>query len=88
MYILENIVDRIKEEFIYFGVAKKNRLSYYLKTIISNKTNFKINKIILIIAEKTKIKEYNEFNHFVFKYNGLVYDLLDNDLNVINDYEY
>ena len=88
MYILENIVDRIKEEIIYFGVAKKKRFNYYLKALINDKTDFNINKIILIIAEKTKMDEYNEFNHFIFKYNGLVYDLLDNDLTIINDYEY
>ena len=82
-----NIIDKIINEINYFGVPKKQRLDYYLKNMIKNKTNFEINKIDLLIAEKTRIKTYNEFNSFIFKYDGLTYHLLDDDLKIIYDYK-
>lgn len=83
-----NIIDKIREEINYFGVPKKRRLDYYLKSIIKDKTDFDINKIELLIAKKTRMKTYNEFNSFIFKYKGLTYHLLDDELEIIRDYEY
>ena len=81
-----NIVKRIKKELNYLGVPKEKRLDYYLQKIISDKTSFNINKIDLLYAEKTNMEKYNEFNSFIFNYRGITYKLLDDKLDIIEDF--
>ena len=79
-----NIIKKIKNEINYFGVPKERRLDYYLKKLIVDKTGFKLNKIELLTAEKTKMETYNQFNCFTFKYNGKTYKLLDDELSILD----
>lgn len=81
-----DIIRRIIRKIDYIGVPKEQRLDYYLQKIISNKTGFNVNKIYMLYAEKTNIKENNEFNSFIFEYKGLTYKLLDNKLSIIVDF--
>ena len=61
---------------------KKNRyLQSYLQDLIADKTSFKPHKIKLEITSKENNSK--KFNHFVFNYEGLKYDLLDNKLKII-----
>ena len=81
-----DMLRKIQKYIGYIGVPKEQRLDYYLQKIVSSKTGFNIDKIDLISAEKTNMKEINEFNSFVFKYKGLTYKLLDDELNIIINY--
>ena len=58
---------------------KKNR--YLQSYIIADKTYFEPHKIKLEISSKENNSQ--EFNHFIFSYNGLRYDLLDDELKII-----
>ena len=61
---------------------KKNRyLQSYLQDLIADKTNFKPHKIKLEITSKENNSQ--EFNHFIFRYEGLKYELLDNVLQIV-----
>ena len=82
----DNVIKKIIYEWNYLGVPKNRRLDYYLKELISKKTNFEINKIEVLIAKKTRMKIYNEFNYFEFKYKRKIYKLLDDKLKVIEEY--
>lgn len=67
---------------IYLYHKKHRYLQSYIQDLISNKTDFKPYKIKPEIASK----ENNsfEFNHFVFEYKGVKYDLLDDELKVVS----
>ena len=68
-----------KIKYLY---QKKHRyLESYVQDLISNKTNFKPYKIKLELSSKENNSE--EFNHFIFNYEGLKYDLLDDELKII-----
>lgn len=61
---------------------KKNRyLQSYIQDLIADKTYFEPHKIKLKISSKENNSQ--EFNHFIFSYNGLRYDLLDDELKII-----
>ena len=49
---------------------------------IADKTDFEPHKIKLEISSKEN--NSHEFNHFIFSYNGLRYDLLDEKLKIIS----
>ena len=62
---------------------KKNRyLQSYIQDLIADKTNFEPNKIKLEISSKEN--NSHEFNNFIFSYNGLRYELLDEELKIIS----
>lgn len=63
-----NLIEKIKYELNYLGVKKERRLDYVLKKMIADKTNFKINKIELLIAKKLDMKKNNKFDYFEFIY--------------------
>jgi hypothetical protein len=71
------LIKEIRYLFRYVGVPKERRLDYYLQKIVSGDTGFSVNKIRILFAEKTDMEKYNEFNKFIFKYNGKKYQLLD-----------
>ena len=79
-----NIIKKIKREIDFFGVPKERRLYYYLQKLVSDNTNFNINKIDVIEAEKTNSLD-NQFNSFIFKYKGKMYKLLDNQLTLLDN---
>ena len=61
---------------------KKNRyLQSYIQDLIADKTSFEPHKIKLEISSKEN--DSQEFNHFIFSYNGLRYDLLDDEIIII-----
>ena len=61
---------------------KKHRyLESYIQDLVADKTNFKPHKIKLEITSKKN--NSREFNHFIFKYEGLKYELLNNELKII-----
>ena len=68
-------------KLVYLYHKRHRYLESYIQDLIAIKTNFKPHKIKLEITSK----EHNsqEFNHFVFNYEGLKYDLLDNKLKII-----
>lgn len=66
----------------YLYLKKHRWLDPYLQDLISSKTMFKPYNIKLIEVAKTN-KNINVFNYFKFSYNGLVYELLDDNLNII-----
>ena len=55
-----------------------------LLTLVSDKTNFDVNKIDVIEAEKTNKLE-NQFNRFIFKYKGKTFKLLDDELTMLDN---
>lgn len=77
------IIRKIRDFIDYFGVAKENRFDTYIKDLIKEQTDINVNKIELLIVKKTRIKEYNEFNYFLFKYKRKTYELLDGKLKVL-----
>lgn len=67
-------------EKIKYTYKKKQRyLDTYFQDVIASKTGFKPYKIKLEYVSKENPK-INEFNYFKFKYEGVLYELLDNDL--------
>lgn len=59
---------------IVYLYHKKNRyLDSYIQDLIANKTTFKAHKIKLSYTEKKDNSE--EFNYFLFDYNGSSYDM-------------
>lgn len=68
-------------KLIYLYHKKNRYLQYYLQDLIADKTSFKPHKIKLEITSKENNSE--EFNHFIFNYEGLRYDLLDDKLKNI-----
>lgn len=81
------IIRKIKDFIDYFGVAKKDRFDTYIKDLIREQTDIDVNKIELLVTKKTRIKEYNEFNYFLFKYKRKTYELLDGNLRVVDNKE-
>ena len=79
-----NILQKIKREIDFFGVPKERRLYYHLQKIVSDKTNFNVNKNDVIEAEKTNKLE-NQFNRFIFKYKGKTFKLLDDELTMLDN---
>lgn len=77
------IIRKIRDFIDYFGVEKENRLDTFIKDIIKEQIDIDVNKIELLIVKKTRIKEYNEFNYFLFKYRRKTYELLDGKLKVL-----
>lgn len=75
-----NLIKWIKNEINYFGVPKKQRMDYYIQCLISEKTGFKPERIELLIAKKTRMKQLNEFNYFEFIYRKKKYILEDGKL--------
>ena len=69
-------------KLIYLYHKKNRYLQYYLQDLIADKTSFKPHKIKLEITSKENNSE--EFNHFVFNYEGLRYYLLDDKLKIID----
>ena len=68
-------------KLIYLYNKKNRYIKYYIQDLIDYKTDFKPNKIKLEISSKENNSQ--EFNHFIFSYNGLRYDLLDDELKII-----
>ncbi len=66
---------------------KDRYLDTYIQNIISEKTGFKANKIKLLTACKSNMKVKNEFDTFTFKYEGLVYELYKDKLEISKDQE-
>lgn len=77
------IIRKIRDFIDYFGIAKENRFDAYIKDLIRDQVDIDVNKIELLIVKKTRIKEYNEFNYFLFKYRRKTYELLDGKLKVL-----
>jgi hypothetical protein len=68
-------------KLIYLYHKKNRYLQSYIQDLIADRTNFKPHKIKLEISSKEN--DSKEFNHFVFYYEGLKYDLLDDKLSII-----
>ena len=68
-------------KLVYLYHKRHRYLESYIQDLIAIKTNFKPHKIKLEISSK----ENNsiEFNHFIFNYDGLRYDLLDDELKIM-----
>ena len=71
------LINDIRYLFRYVGVPKEQRLDYYLQKLVSKNTRFNVNKIRILLAEKTNMEKYNEFNKFIFKYKRKKYQLID-----------
>ena len=70
---------------IKYKYLKKHRyLDPYLQDLVASKTDFKPYKIKVLTAEK-KNKRINAFNYFIFKYEKLTYELLDDKLKIISE---
>lgn len=67
---------------IYLYHEKNRYLQSYIQDLIADKTNFEPHKIKLKISSKEN--NSHEFNHFIFSYNGLRYELLDEELKIIS----
>lgn len=74
------MLDRI----IYNWKKKHRYLDPLLQDMIASKTGFKPYKVKLEVASKENPK-INEFNYFKFNYEGLKYELLDEDLKIITE---
>jgi hypothetical protein len=68
-------------KLIYLYHKKHRYLESYIQDLIADKTNFKPHKIKLEISSKEHNSE--QFNHFIFNYEGLKYDLLDDKLKIV-----
>ena len=68
-------------KLIYLYHKKNRYLQSYLQDLIADKTYFEPHKIKLEISSKENNSQ--EFNHFIFSYNGLRYNLLDDKLKII-----
>ena len=68
-------------KLIYLYHKKHRYLESYVQDLIADKTNFKPHKIKLEISSKENNSP--EFNHFIFNYEGIKYDLLDSNLKII-----
>lgn len=71
------LINDIRYLFRYIGVPKEQRLDYYLQKLVSKKTGFNVDKIKILVAKKTNMEKYNQFNKFIFKYKRKTYQLLD-----------
>lgn len=71
------LINDIRYLFRYIGVPKEQRLDYYLQKLVNKETGFNVDKIKIIVAEKTNMEKYNQFNKFIFKYKRKTYQLLD-----------
>lgn len=69
-------------KLIYLYHKKNRYLQSYIQDLIADKTNFEPHIIKLEISSKENNSQ--EFNHFIFRYNGLRYDLLDDELKIIS----
>lgn len=73
---------------LHYHIYKDQYLDNYINNIISSKTGFKADEIILLRASKSNIKVFNEFDTFLFKYKGLIYNLdKNNQLLISKDQE-
>lgn len=70
------LINDIRYLFRYIGIPKEQRLDYYLQKLVSKETGFNVDKIKILVAEKTNIEKYNQFNKFIFKYKRKKYQLL------------
>lgn len=61
---------------VYLYHKKHRYLESYVQDLVVYKTQFKPYKIKLEVSSK-------EFNHFIFKYDGIKYDLLEDKLSII-----
>lgn len=68
-------------KLVYLYHKKHRYLESYVQYLIADKTNFKPHKIKLEITSKENNSK--EFNHFIFNYEGLKYDLLNDELKII-----
>ena len=68
-------------KLIYLYHKKNRYLQSYIQDLIADKTDFEPHKIKLEISSKENNSQ--EFNHFIFSYNGLRYNLLDDKLKII-----
>lgn len=64
------LMNEIRYLFRYIGVPKEQKLT-------SKDMVFKVDKIMILLAEKTNMEKYNEFNKFIFKYKRNKYQLID-----------
>lgn len=71
------LINDIRYLFRYIGVPKEQRLDYYLQKLVSKETGFNVDKIKILVAKKTNMEKYNQFNKFIFKYKRKTYQLLD-----------
>lgn len=75
------MIDVILDKIAHF-LHKDQYLDTYLKNIISDKTGFKAKKIKLLKASKSDMKHFNYFDTFLFKYEGLIYELKKDKLKI------
>lgn len=71
------LINDIRYLFRYIVVPKEQRLDYYLQKLVSKDTVFNVDKIRILLAEKTNMEKYNQFNKFIFKYKRKKYQLID-----------
>ena len=71
------LINNIRYLFRYIVVPKEQRLDYYLQKLVSKDTVFNVDKIRILLAEKTNMEKYNQFNKFIFKYKRKKYQLID-----------
>lgn len=71
------LINDIRYLFRYIGVPKEQRLDYYLQKLVNKETGFNVDKIKILVAKKTNMEKYNQFNKFIFKYKRKTYQLLD-----------
>lgn len=71
------LINDIRYLFRYIGIPKEQRLDYYLQKLVSKETGFNVDKIKILVAEKTNMEKYNQFNKLIFKYKRKKYQLLD-----------
>lgn len=76
---------KIMYELKYLGVSQDKRLDYYIKRLITEKTNFDIEDIELIEVAKLDMKKENEFNYFDFLYKDKRYILKNDNLKCYNE---
>lgn len=70
-------------KLIYLYHKKNRYLQSYIQDLISKKTNFIPYKIKLCVTAKKN--NSTEFNYFTFKYEGLFYELYNDNLKIINE---
>ena len=76
---------KIMYELKYLGVSQDKRLDYYIKRLITEKTNFDMEDIELIEVAKLDMKKENEFNYFDFLYKDKRYILKNDNLKCYNE---
>lgn len=64
---------------------KKKYINTYIQDLIAEQSNYKFKPYNIKLLEAYKNKS-EEFNHFIFKYNGVMYELKNKKLKTISNY--